>query len=172
MLEEKRITMDAQVTQILRGMGTEGAIITTLMGVITVLCAVIASMYVRANKIYGYRLKERDVLNTALASSTEATKEHTRSMESRSAAIAALADAVKDQSASFEHLRDRVMMQYEFMSREFDRHTQVVEAMAEANRSMAVTLAENKRIIETVFNVTEELRSKITRQSRISRPKK
>lgn len=164
--------MDAPiVTETLRGMGTEGAIITTLMGVITVLSGVIFAMYSRANKIYGYRLKERDILTTALNSSTSAAKEHTRSMENRSAAITALADAVKDQSASFEHLRDRVMMQYEFLSKEFDRHTQVIEAMAEANRAISAMIAENKRQISVIYTVTDELRVKINKQQ-ISRTRK
>lgn len=164
--------MDAPiVTETLRGMGTEGAIITTLMGVVSILSGVIYTMYSRANKIYGYRLKERDVLTTALNSSTSAAKEHTRSMENRSAAIAALASAVKDQSASFEHLRDRVMMQYEFLSKEFDRHTQVIEAMAEANRAIAAMIAENKRQIDMISSATEELRVRITKQ-RISRTRK
>lgn len=152
-------------------MGTEGAIITTLMGVVTVLSTVIVVMYNRANKIYGYRLKERDVLNTALSSATTATKEHTRSMENRSAAIAALADAIKDQSASFEHVRDRVQMQFDFQSKEFGRHAQVIEAMAEANRVMAAMLAENKRHIELIHSATEELRTKISKP-RIARKRR
>lgn len=165
--------MDAPiVTETLRGMGTEGAIITTLMGVVMILCGVIVSMYARANKIYGYRLKERDALNTALMSSTAATKEHTRSMENRSASLSALANAVKDQSATFEHLRDRIHMQYDFISREFDRHTQVIEAMSEASRVMNQKIAENKRHLEEIYSATEELRTKIINKQRISRPKR
>lgn len=150
------------VVDALREMGTEGAIITTLMTVIGGLCTVIVSMYVRANKIYGYRLKERDALNTALNSSTEAIREYTRSMENRSAAISSLADAVKTQASTFDSLKDRIAMQYEFLTREFGRHSQVIESMADANRTMAAMIVENKRHIDLIMTTAEEVRGKLS----------
>lgn len=144
------------VKEVLKEMGTEGAIISVLMGAISILCGVIAIMYNRANKIYGYRLKERDILNEALTSATTATRQHTNAMESRSIALATLADAIKDQSASFEQLRDRVQMQFDFISREFDR-------VAEINKSLSAAAVDDRHRLEMIVMGLSEIREKITR---------
>lgn len=137
-------------------MGTEGAIISVLMGTVPILCGVIVIMYNRANKIYGYRLRERDVLNTALSAATAATREHTQAMESRSAAMTALADAIRDQSATFEQLRDRVQMQHEFVSRELDRQ-------AESHRELLSASMRDHHNLESIAAGVVEMREKITR---------
>lgn len=162
--------MDAPiVTEALRGMGLEGAIISVLMGVIAVLATCILFMYKRANTIYGYRLKERDTLTTALTNATNATKEHTRAMENRSSAISALADATKDQAACFEQLRERVGMQYEFFAKQLDRQAIVLEALAEANRVNAAAINENRRIMQLSLSSLDEIRAKIMKPQRIVR---
>jgi hypothetical protein len=107
------------------------------MGVIGILSVVIVVMYQRANKIYGYRLTERDTLVTVVSNATNATKDHTKSMEDRSNALRELAHAIKEQSAEFEALQERVKLQYEFLSEELKRHAQVIAAIAEADRALS-----------------------------------
>jgi len=140
--------MDSQVvTGVLQTMGVAGAIISVLMGVVAVLSTVIVFQYKHAMKVYGFRLSERDVLNAALTSSTSAIKENAELVEQRNKALVELSVAMRELSGSLEQLRDRVSLQYEFLTREMDRQAQVVSAVAEANRVLSSMTADNRSAI-------------------------
>ena len=147
------------VTDVLKAMGVPGAIIFVLMMVIGLLATIIAVMYRRANKIYGYRLAERDTLVTVVTNATNATKDHTKAMEDRSNVLRELGDVVKDQSAGFEALQDRVKLQYEFLSEELKRHAQVIAAIAEADRVLSGIATDARNASTDAKTVSTDMRT-------------
>jgi hypothetical protein len=60
------------VLLILKENGVAGAIVFVLCSVVVALAYVVRSMYNQANKVYGYRLTERDTLTKALNDATAA----------------------------------------------------------------------------------------------------
>jgi hypothetical protein len=157
------------VVEALKTMGVAGAIIFVLMGVIAVLSTIIVFMYQRANKIYGYRLKERDTLTTALSNSVTATKDHTRAMEDRSNALRELATAIKEQSGAFETLHDRVKMQYEFLNDELKRHSLVITAISEAHRVLSGMASDGTAKIDAVRVIAENIYNILNRNRAMGR---
>lgn len=152
---------DPIVTESLKSLGIAGAIISVLMATCGGLITAILVMYRHGNKVYSYRLKERDILNKALTSAAEATRDHTRTMADRNDALRELATAIKDQSAAFERLHDRVHLQYEFMSEELKRHAIVIQAIAEADRTLAGLITDSRNAAIGARNISDETKTSL-----------
>jgi hypothetical protein len=125
------------VGQTLHNLGLPGAIIIVLMFVVGVLGGVIALMYRHANKVYGYRLAERDTLNTALRDSKEALASMRTAMEERNRITDELADVIEKQSVAFESVHERIKTHYEFIKDDHNRLQMVVSSMSEALRNIS-----------------------------------
>lgn len=134
-----------EVGKTLIGMGVEGAIISVLMGVITILASVIVVQYKQAQKVYGYRLKERDDLNKALTDSASALRDMVRAVEDRNDITEDLAEVIQKQALAFEGVTERVRIQYEGMREDHTRSSMVITAMSESIRVMAADVNDVKR---------------------------
>lgn len=128
----------------LKGLGLAGAIIIVLMSVISVMGIVIAYMYRQANKVYSYRLAERDTLNAALTASTNTLKESVEETKEQRELIEELAGLIAKQGTAFEHLTERLRMQYDALKEDNTRLGMVISAVSDALRQ-AVALQTEMR---------------------------
>jgi hypothetical protein len=138
------------VSKTLLGMGVDGAIITVLMAVITCLAGVIVIQWKLANKIYGYRLAERDTLNKALTDSTSSLRDMFKAAEERNEIIDNLSDVIEKQAVAFESVAERIKMQYEVMRDDQKACSAVVTALSESVRTVAAGVEGVKSGLPTI----------------------
>jgi hypothetical protein len=128
--------MDAVVISVLKEMGGAGAVIAVLLGVISVLSGVIAKQYSDAQKVYKYRLAERDTLNKALSDNTVVLTELCKVMQQRNDTTGDLAEAIRRQAQMFESMSDRTRMNFEVYKDDQRRIEDVIGAISEAMRNV------------------------------------
>ncbi len=126
--------MSDLVTDALKGMGPAGAFISLQLTAITGLVAAVVLQWKQANKVYGYRLAERDLLNKALTDNTTAINAMTRTAEERNKATHELAEAIDRMASAFERLNDRLGMQHENVKEQLKDSVEAIKSMAEAVR--------------------------------------
>lgn len=141
----------------LKSQGLAGAIIITLMSVVSVMGMIIGYMYRQANKVYGFRLSERDTLNSALTASTTALKEAVEEQKEQKELIEELAGLISKQGTAFEMLTDRVRLQYEGLKEDNTRLNMVVSAIADAMRQSVALQTEVRNMSQDVKGATERL---------------
>lgn len=127
--------MSEFVTATLKGMGAAGAAISVLLTACGALAGAVVFQWKQANKVYGFRLAERDTLNKALTDNTKAIEGMTRATEERNQVTQELADAIAKQAAAFERVNDRVGFYHEDNKEKLTDLRKVTEAMAEAVRT-------------------------------------
>lgn len=145
------------VGETIKAMGVPGAIIIVLMMVIGILSGVIVYMYKQANKVYGYRLAERDVLNSALTSSTAQLKEALEEQKDQNELIEELAGLISKQGTAFETLTERVRLQYEGLKEDNTRMNLVVSSIADAMRQAVALQTEIRNTVQTMSNTIQNL---------------
>jgi hypothetical protein len=153
--------MPEWIIKILESMGVAGAIIFVLMTTVVALVAYIRSMQAKADKIYGYRLQERDTLNKALTDSAAVLKDMLRVTEERNELTEDQAKLLERQSQAFELLKVTVLAQYESIRDHNGNSAQVIGAMAEAIRSLTSIAMENRTIalgqVQSVQKTIDEM---------------
>jgi hypothetical protein len=137
------------IVKILESMGVAGAIIFVLLTTVVALVAYIRSMQARADKIYGYRLTERDTLNKALTDSSAVLRDILKVTEERNDLTEEQARLLERQSQAFELLKVTMLSQYETIRDHNAASTQVIAATAEAIRSLHSIVVENRGITLT-----------------------
>lgn len=142
----------------LKDMGAAGAAISVLLTAVSALVAANVFQYKHGNKVYGYRLAERDTLNAALASSTTSRDKHTKATEDLKDAIEDLADAYKAQAAAFDRLTDRQEMQHETLVNEIQRHGMVISSVAEAMRTLNGSVTEVRNGMTQTLQILQQPR--------------
>lgn len=145
----------------LKSQGLAGAIIITLMGVITLLVGAIVLMWRHSNKVYSYRLAERDTLNNALNESKNSIATMMAVSKERNEITDELADVIAKQAAIFEQLSDRIRMHYERLVDDNSRLSLVVTAISEAMRQVVAISTDNRNLstglVEMVGKVEKSL---------------
>lgn len=136
------------VTEILKGMGPSGAAISVLLTFIIALATAVGVQWRHSNKVYGYRLAERDTLNKALTDSTGAINSMTRATDERNKVTEELAAAINHQAAAAARMSDRQQMQHEVMKDEIQRQGMVIGAQAEATRVNTGILTDIRNYIQ------------------------
>lgn len=166
------------VGETLKGMGVPGAIIIVLMGVITLLAGVIVVQWRQANKVYGFRLAERDVLNSALNDSKTALGAMLDATKERNEITDDLAEVITRQAAAFDQVSDRIRMHYEGLRDDNARLHMVVNAIAESMRVLTGIATDGGRAasaltpqIADVIKKIDELKTIMNRPSR-ARPQR
>lgn len=147
----------------LKGMGVAGAIIIVLMGVITIMGGVIAIQWKHSNKVYGYRLAERDTLNAALNDSKNALSAMLSATKERNEITDELAEVIAKQAASFEQLSDRIRLHYERLVDDNSRLNMVVSAISESVRNMVALSTDTRNLITNVDKALGEVKAVINR---------
>lgn len=134
------------IVRILESKGLEGAIIFVLLMTIGGLVAYVRSMQKRADKIYGYRLAERDTLNKAMTDSAGVLADLLRAQEDRNDLTEEQADLIAKMSVAFELLKVTILAQYDNIREHNHAAAQAVTSMADAIRALTGIVQENRTI--------------------------
>jgi len=130
----------------LEGMGIAGAIIFVLLATIAGLVAYIRSLQGKADKVYGYRLQERDTLNKALTDAAAAISGMLSATEDRNDLTEEQAKLIEKQAQAFELLKVTILAQYDNIKDHNNASAQAVTSLAEAVRTLTMMLTENRQI--------------------------
>lgn len=132
----------------LKDLGPSGAFISMMATAVAGLSAAVGIQWRQANKVYGYRLAERDTLNKALTDSTGAMIAATRAIQELKEVTERLADAIERQANAFERVNDRAEMQHANLMGELGRHGNVV---SETSRVYSQTITEIRGFLQTLI---------------------
>jgi hypothetical protein len=138
--------MPEWIIKILEGMGVPGAIIFVLMCVIGVLCGVIRVMYVQANKVYGYRLAERDSYKDALSNVSAVLADMLKATTDRNDLTQELGELIAKQSAAFELLKVTILAQYDNIKESNHAITQAVASQAHSLRELTSMVTDHRNV--------------------------
>jgi len=136
--------MPEWIVKILEGMGLAGAIIFVLMMAVAGLVAYVKSMQTKADKVYGYRLAERDTLNKALTDAAQVLKDMLDATRDRNDLTEEQGELISKQIYAFELLKASVVGQYENIREHQMAASQAVTAMADAIRQLSSMVSDNK----------------------------
>jgi hypothetical protein len=157
------------VSEELKSLGLSGAIILVLMFVVSILSTAIALMWRNSNKVYGYRLAERDTLNKALTETSTVLQEMLHATEERNDITTEQAELIAKQSSAFELLKVTILAQYDTLKSNHSTTTQTVSAMAEAMRTLHSLIGENRNhyglqmeaVRAAIQNANHEMRNEL-----------
>lgn len=142
------------IYKILESLGLPGAIIFVLLLTIAALVAYIKSMQAKADKVYGYRLAERDTLNKTLSDTAKVLQGVLEATDERNEITEEQADLISKQAQAFELLKVTVLAQYDNIRDHNQASAMAVTAMADAIRQLSSMVIENRSISQThVTNV-------------------
>lgn len=125
----------------LASMGVAGAIIFVLMTVIAGLLTANVLQWRHSNKVYGYRLQERDVLRDALNDSKHTLADVLKGMQDRNEITEELSDVIKGHTGAFMQLKAVIELHYDMMKQDKSRGEQVASAIGESLRTLTATVA-------------------------------
>jgi hypothetical protein len=115
--------------------------ISMMASAIIALAAAVGLQWKHANKVYGYRLSERDTLNAALVGAAKSQDASTRAQEEQNRVTEELADAMRSLANAFERLNERLAMQFDHgkdhardQLGRIDDNTKAIGSLAEALR--------------------------------------
>lgn len=137
------------IVRILEGLGLPGAIIFVLLTALISSLAYIRSMQSKADKVYSYRLAERDTLNKALTDTATVLKDMLKVTEDRNELTEEQAKLIERQAQAFELLKVTVLAQYDSIKDHNNAAAQAVASMAEAIRQLSAIVLENRNIALT-----------------------
>ena len=136
------------IVKILESLGLPGAIIFVLLFTSAGLIAYIKSLHTKADKIYGYRLAERDTLNKTLTDVAKVLEDVLEQVEERNVLTEQQADLITKQAQAFELLKVTILSQYDNIHDHNRSSAMAVAAMAEAIRTLSSMVVENRAIAQ------------------------
>jgi hypothetical protein len=134
------------VVAVLEKGGLWGAIVFVLLMTVAGLVAYIKSLHAKADKVYGYRLAERDTLNKTLSDSSKVLEGIIRANEDRNDLMEEQANLILKQSHALELLKLSVMSQYDNIKDHNSAASLAVASMADAIRTLSAMVSENRNI--------------------------
>lgn len=145
--------------------GIAGWIIAVLMGVTTALAGAIVWMQRRADRVYGYRLAERDTLNKALVDAAAAQQAQAAATRDRNQLQQELTETIAALSQSIAMFIERQTIHHEHLVTDADRVRAVIEAIAEAMRNATLQTTGVKDKVDTLLSqvpgMTKEIKEHI-----------
>lgn len=149
------------IVNVLEKGGLWGAIVFVLLTAVIGLVAYVKSLQAKADKVYGYRLAERDTLNKTLSDSSKVLEGIIKANEDRNLLIEDQADLILRQSHAFELLKTSVLAQYDNIKDHNSASSMAVAAMADAIRALNGMLLENRNLSTVYVNDVKERMSNI-----------
>lgn len=150
----------------LKELGTTGYFISAMMTAIAGLSAAVAVQWKHANKVYGFRLAERDTLNEALTKSSASNMVLAESIRERNVVTASLEDAIQRLTVSNTMLHDRIGLMLDVHSREAAAQNDVIKSMAEAIRTQTGIVTNARDLSAGVMAGISEIKLAVSRRSR------
>jgi hypothetical protein len=132
------------VTGTLKDMGAAGAAISVLLTTITALVGAVIFQYKQGNKVYSYRLAERDTLNKALTDSSTAINASTKIADERNDILADLVEVTTKQVIGLDHLKS----QLDDMRAEIKEQNKVIAFLSEAHRTNTGIITDTRNYIQ------------------------
>lgn len=147
--------------------GVPGYIISILMGVIVILSGVIVYMQKRADKVYGYRLAERDTLKDALHGAEAAALAQAAATRERNQIMDELAKTIQESTQATTLLVERLTFQHTHLVTDQEKTGQVIASIADAMRNAALQTSGVKQsvdlLLQGVPGMTAEIKAHIQR---------
>jgi hypothetical protein len=158
------------IEKLIEGMGVPGGIIFVLLLTVSGLVAYVKSLQTKADKVYGYRLEERDTLNKALTDTAKVLEDVLEQVEERNELTSEQAELIQKQSAAFELLKVTVVAQYDNIKDHNAASAMAITAMAEAIRTLSSLVIENRAIakehVTTVNGAMNNLQTALVNEVR------
>jgi hypothetical protein len=125
-------------------LGSAAAWFLGMMGTaIVALSTAVGLQWKHANKVYGFRLAERDTLKDALNNAANALAAATKAQEEQNRVTEELADAVRLMAGAFDRLTEKLKEQAEDAKErhrdifiKIEDHSRVIASQAEATRNL------------------------------------
>jgi hypothetical protein len=152
----------------LKGLGLPGAIIIVLMSIVAVMGTAIGLMWKHSNKVYGYRLAERDVLNKALTDASAVLAGLAKASDERNDLTEEQAELIEKQGQAFELLKVTILAQYETIKRNQDGAAQSVTSLADAVRGLTALYYESRSAPEATKNALNAFGNEIRESNRLT----
>lgn len=140
------------IVRLLQEMGVPGGIIFVLLTALVAAIVYIKSMQAKADKVYGYRLQERDTLNKALGDTAKVLADMLKVTEERNDLTEEQARLIEKQAQAFELLKVTVAAQYDNIRDHGTGTAQAVSSMADAIRVLTGMVVENRTIAQAHVN--------------------
>ena len=134
------------LVKILESGGLWGAITFVLLVTVMGLVAYIRSMQAKADKVYGYRLAERDTMHKVISDTAKVLADLLKAQEDRNDLTEEQAELISKMSQAFEILKVTIAGQYENIRDHNQAASQAVMSMAEAIRTLTAMVVENRTI--------------------------
>lgn len=136
------------ISKILESRGLEGAIIFVLLAALVAAVAYIRTLQGKADKVYGFRLAERDTLNKALTDTAKVLSDMLKVTEDRNDLTEEQARLIEKQAQAFELLKVTIIAQYDSIKDHNHASAMAVGAMADAIRQLSTMVVENRMIAQ------------------------
>jgi len=107
--EGKMVLTPEWLIKLLESMGIAGGIIFVLMSTVAGLVAYVKTLQAKADKVYGYRLAERDTLSKVLSDTTNVIAGIIKANEQRNDLTEEQAVLIREQAHAFELLKATVL---------------------------------------------------------------
>jgi F0F1-type ATP synthase membrane subunit b/b' len=132
--------------------GAASAFIGMMGTAVVALASAVGFQWKQANKVYGYRLKERDDLRDALNAATKSQEAATRSAEERNRVTQELAEAMRELANSIENLQQRLAMQHEHARDQSREQARSIDDNVKAIGGLADALRVNTGVVTDIRN--------------------
>lgn len=153
-------TIPEWIQTTLASQGSLGVLVYVLITIVLALSFTNWHQYKQANKVYGYRLAERDTLTKALTDTTHVISDMLKDAEEDNTLTKELADLLNGQAGELESVRQAVVRIGESVR---DNHMMAMDsarAAAQAVAAMAESIrALNSVVMENRIAVTEQLQA-------------
>jgi hypothetical protein len=156
--------------KILAASGLAGVVIFLETLAIGALVAYIKSLQTKADKVYGFRLAERDTLNETLSNVANVLRDVLKATDERNDITAEQAELIVKQAQAFELLKITILAQYDNIHDYNKATAQAVASMAESIRTLSSMVLENRTIatahVQAVQAVIQDLRNEMVKAVR------
>jgi hypothetical protein len=132
------------IEKILESAGILGAIIFVLLVTIVALVAYIKQMQAKADKVYGYRLAERDAYNKVVSDAQKVLEQLIETTNERNELTREQAELLSQQIHAFDLLKATILGQYENIKDISHATSTAVSSMAESVRTLSAQISESK----------------------------
>ena len=143
----------------LKELGPTGVFISMMATAVAGLSAAVAMQWRHANKVYGYRLAERDTLNKALTDNATANTALAHSIAERNKATTELSAAVNALTLSNKLLHERLLVTMDALVKDNDSMANVVRALSESIRTQSGIITEARNSAQQAAGNVAELKA-------------
>lgn len=145
----------------LKELGLTGYFISALFTAVAGLSAAVAVQWRQSNKVYGYRLKERDILNKALTDTSANNLVLAEAIRERNVLTSDLVESIQSLVVSNTLLHDRIGVMLDVHSREQLAQVEVIKSLSEAIRTQNGMLVDNRNACANILGGMSDVKANL-----------